>query len=495
MGNAVTASANWRRAAILFAALALRFVLGYVFFGSVDLLNMIGITTSIFDGDGRLITSRPYFPTVSVFDWLAGYMNTATALPLAFCFKIAPIVFDSLLAVLVYDLAAARGTPKAFLLGMLYALCPVAVIVNSFHVQWDSILIYFLALALFVRGSFADSPGKYVLFGMVFCLSILIKPVAAVFLPLLLVRADTAKTFLTYNSCTAAGLASTFLIYLGVLWLMGFDIAAMFEHILGYAHTGVIITGLPFAYPFSEFDFMKTRLWITGPILYVAYFYYLGKISFTDSVVLVFALTLGLAGISTQYQLWLIPFLLVTGRTSWTALYGLAASIFMMFYYMNPLAPYFPGENMGTFAALKPFAWAMPPAYLTAEWTLPLIKGLGNYAIPCISLAIAVSVIRANWRGLCEPPAPGGEGGVFWRLYAPASAAVFLAVLVLYLAADPAALYGSFSAVLEDKLGDYAMTVGKGRALGDYGGSSAFNIFYLGVLAAAAWSFAAWRAR
>ncbi len=318
-----------RRAAIFTASSLLKLPLAFVFLGSIDLINLIEITVNLMDGDGGSFAHLPYLPTVPLFTWAAGYVNALLDLPPAFAYKLVPIFFDGLLAVLVYDFARLAGDRRAFRAGMLYALCPVAVLIDCFHVQWEALLIFFLLLGVHIRRFRAPGAGKYILYGMSLAASVLIKPLSVIFLPFLISGqgARPVVNFFKRNLLYAAGGLGLGLIFLLIYLALGVDPIQRLPIIAGYANTGVTISGLPFAYPFSELSFLKIRLWIIGPLHYVLYFFFRGGITFSDAVPLSFLIILAVSGISPQYLFWPVAFLLATGRLASGAVYVLAVSI------------------------------------------------------------------------------------------------------------------------------------------------------------------------
>ncbi|MDP6173017.1 MAG: hypothetical protein QGF09_02485 [Rhodospirillales bacterium] len=304
-----------QRAVIFGASCLLELSLAYIFMGSVDLLNLMEITVNLMDGDGSQFVRVPYLPAMPLFTWAAGSLNVLWDLPAPFAYKIIPIFFDSLLAVLVYDFALRAGNPRAFLAGLLYALCPMAVLIDSFHVQWEGLLIFFLMLAIHIRTFRAPGGTKYVLYGASLAMSVLIKPVSVIFIPFL-VGGDGARValdFLKNNLLYAAGGLGVGLIFLITQQILGVDTMARLPIIAGYANKGVTIIGLPFAEPFNEFAFLKSHIWLIGPVLYLLYFFFRGRINFPDAVLAAFLFILGFSGISTQYLAWPVALFLATG--------------------------------------------------------------------------------------------------------------------------------------------------------------------------------------
>lgn len=180
---------------IFSVALLARTILGYIFYGSIDVGAFISINSHTFNGT---LVQHPFtiwcaFPTIPFYLWLSGLLAIKTQLPIAFCFKAIPILFDSLLAVLVYDFVQKVSPQRALQSGLLYALCPVALMITCIHGQWDALPILFFLLSLFVRDFYPDSFKKYFLYGALFAFSFLLKPISLIFILFFFIPWPTLK--------------------------------------------------------------------------------------------------------------------------------------------------------------------------------------------------------------------------------------------------------------------------------------------------------------
>lgn len=110
-----------------------------------------------------------------------------TPLPFAMCYKILPIVVDSVIAILIYQIVAKKNDNHAFLSGMLYACSPLSFLINSVHFHWEPLFIFYLLLAFYVRDFYKPSFMTNAIFGISFGISLLLKPVTLIFLPLFFV--------------------------------------------------------------------------------------------------------------------------------------------------------------------------------------------------------------------------------------------------------------------------------------------------------------------
>lgn len=166
-------------------AFILRVVVGFIFYGSIDVGAFISINEHTFN---NTLVLHPFtiwcaFPVIPFYLWLCGLLTIKTSLPLAFCFKTIPILFDSMLAVLIYDFVKRLRPEHAVTCGFLYALCPIALLITCIHGQWDAMPIFFFLLALYFRESIEGSWLHYCIYGALFAFSFLLKPITLVFAP------------------------------------------------------------------------------------------------------------------------------------------------------------------------------------------------------------------------------------------------------------------------------------------------------------------------
>lgn len=168
---------------IFCTAVSIRLLLSYIFYGSFDINANLNIASYVLNNDIASFPLWIYFPVFGFYLWFCGLLSIKTVLPLAFCFKWIPCIFDALIAVLIFDIVSRTFAKHAFKLGMLYALCPVPIAVVCFHGQWDAVFLFFLILSFFIRDYFQPSYQTHFLFGLFFGFSFMVKPPAMVFLP------------------------------------------------------------------------------------------------------------------------------------------------------------------------------------------------------------------------------------------------------------------------------------------------------------------------
>ena len=397
------ASAKRARLLILVTALVTRLTAGALFFGSVDLIN--SVNNSIALAQGKTI-ALPYFPMIGAFLWFGGALAAWSHLPLAFCLKLAPILFDSLLAVLVFDLASNLSVRVAWWAGILYATSPVALLITSFHGQWDAIALFFLLFAFGVREGRNSSDRREFCFGALFGISLLVKPIALPFLLLFPRRKPEGARSLWP---ALAGLLLTLAAAFSISTACGYSPAGILIGITSNGVKGVQVFGLPFAPVLANLPLQSLRLlWIIPAMVLLGAFYYRDRLTAMDAMLLFYLFTLATAGISPQYLLWPIPFLLITARLRLAGAYTGVATLFLLLYYMNPWASYFAFENLATFAPLRGLAWLLPPAALAKRELLPWVHAFGNLVFPACTLIIAVLVLRGRRNPAFEPENQSG---------------------------------------------------------------------------------------
>jgi hypothetical protein len=499
-------------------ALVLRGGLGLVFFGSIDLTNSVLNAQRLFHSQE---VHLPYFPIVPILIWLEGVLNVHTQLPVAFCFKLVPILFDVLLAMLLYDVQARRCPASSFRLALLYALSPIALLITSIHGQWDTICLFFLLLSLNLVDDPVQNRRTRLLAGGCFALSFLVKPLPAVCLPFLfppLLPTEGRRSLLSQCLDTALGMATVVILSFVLFWLAGCNPFRLCLEIMRYADQGVQIFGLPFAVGYHEWFPLKYRFWILAVLCWLAVAYHCGKLDRFESILFCFSFPLGVAGIGPQNLLWPVPFLLLTGKLRLGALYNLVTVVFLVVYYMMPSSSYIPYENMATFAALKGFSWLMPSLAVGAGLPARLLPFVGNLVVPVCALAIAARAVGlfAESGDRAKPCDPSPRRSTWpYALYMAPLAVLAGSIALLYAMEDRSALRAVSVPIVKAKLARYDMEVfgspDIGRSplvmvgnetrwaccnlvvFGHYPRESYFNIASIFLIGALAWSLASFR--
>lgn len=388
--------AGYSRILIFSASFLVKALAGALFFGSVDIVNSATNSLALLAGQQ---VHLPYLPTINAFLWLGGIIAADLPVFLPLSLKLVPILFDSLLAVLIFDLVRRSDPRLAFRAGMLYALNPVAILVTGFHGQWDSIALFFLLLAFaLLLDRPKDSRTQFV-FGAVFGVALLIKPIGLPFLLLFPERTGDRKS--TY--WPGIGLASVLGIACAVFWAYGYSLIDTLILIFCYSAKGAQESGLPFSPLLARFHLEFYRLyWIVPAIAGMGYLYRRRIVTALDAMLLFYLFCMATTGISPQYLLWPLPLLMVTRRLRPAALYTAVATAFLLLFYSSPFTSYFSFENLGVFAPLRGLSWLLPPAVLESRELLPVVDALGNLMIPACALILGVVVLRGRRRKSAE---------------------------------------------------------------------------------------------
>ncbi|MFA5306971.1 MAG: hypothetical protein WC365_06000 [Candidatus Babeliales bacterium] len=176
---------RYPRCTIGISALIVRIIPAYIFYGSCDIDAFTEIIGCILR-DGPIsygIKNWNMLPSISFYLWFAGFLAVKTRLLLAVCIKLIPIFCDVALALLLYEMVLKKKAGHALGVGLLYALCPVSVVISTIHGQWESVFLLPLILSFYIRDYGDASYTASIIFGAVFGLSILIKPIGLLLLP------------------------------------------------------------------------------------------------------------------------------------------------------------------------------------------------------------------------------------------------------------------------------------------------------------------------
>ncbi|MEA2339829.1 MAG: hypothetical protein QOE82_3836 [Thermoanaerobaculia bacterium] len=386
-------------AAVFIVAAASRLIVAYVFLGCVDIVNDTVDSARMLDG--TLLAARvPYLPGVHLLLWLGGQLAVWSGLPVAFCYKLFPCLFDSLIAVLIALWSTGR---RSLRLGFVYAFAPVPVIIAGLHGQWDAVFLCFLILSIFFLRM--DTRRGDLLAGAAFVLSVIAKPVAAPLLPFLF----PAPWLLLGNRnarmrtvMLIAAMATTTAAYLLFLAAMHSPLGiAELREIFSYAQHGVQLMG------FRLFEHLPRMIGLVSLVILLPA-YWLGRLSRERAILLFFAFVMGVCGTAPQYLSWIVPFAMLAGALVFNALYNLACGITLLLFYQ---APGFLGrniENLGTYAPLRRFAWLAPSLTNLSEKDLLVFYG-GDVIIPVIAIAFFLAALFRIARPqplVIAPPTP-----------------------------------------------------------------------------------------
>jgi hypothetical protein len=288
-------------------------------------------------------------------------------------------------------------------------------------------------------------------------LSIVIKPIAVPFVPLLFTRKGGWRGALH----VVGGMAACALSYLAITQALGLQITGRtMARVFGYAERGVQLFGLPVL-----FDMKSNRLFTLAPLLALIPMCWKGILTRERVVLLTFAFIVGTAGLGPQYLMWLVPLLLICGHERFAAVYSLLAGMLLIIHYHHPGPAGMNMENMGAFGPLSGAAWLAPAATFleTKSW---LYLFLGSFALPLACLVFAVkemaAVIAPRGHGEELPqPAVSTIGVIAPTLLALA----VIGGMAAWAGAKPAPTVPEFVAAMRPKLDAYAIHRYWGRGL------------------------------
>lgn len=381
---------------VFLAALLLRSTAATLFVGSIDTVNSAMNSIALLGGHHLRV---PYLPTFSAVLWFSGVVAAYCPIPWPLAMKAIPVLFDSLLAVLIADIVAERDPKLAIPAGMLYATNPVSLLITSFHGQWDAIALFFLLLAFTARERAGDDRAGDWIFGSLLAAGLLVKPIALPFL-LLIPRHENGR--LELHGKAFAAVALVLCAALAGSCAYGNSPTGTLTHIFQYSAKGVTIFGLPFALPAAWRPFAQglRLLWIVPAMGVLGYFHFRGRLAVNETLLLFYLVCLASSGTAPQYLIWPVPLLCASGRMWIAAGHSLIVVPFLLLYYCNPWASYFPFENLATFAPLREFAWLAPPQWLGVKGLLPYVQAFGNVIVPLTALTAAIGVLMTARRPL-----------------------------------------------------------------------------------------------
>lgn len=467
-------------------ALTLRLAAGWIFFGSVDIQKSLDLAHHILAGQAVEMRGIPYLPSIGLFLWGGAWIAVHTDWPLAFGFKLAPIFADSLLAVLVGDLAGRRKPEAAKPAAWLHALCPLGTVIVSLHGQWDPIALLFMALAAALAEA---EPRRPFLAGLLLFVSVAVKPMGLLFLPLLVLLPERGRALGGFTLAAAATIA--------LLTVLGFDLEWTLLHAFTYGAVGWFSFGLPKVLGV----WAEPRLWLALPMAVVYLHFLRRRLDMVEAVALGFLGVVAISGLAPQYLLWPLPFLLAAGHPREGALLTGAATVFLAFYYVDPWStePYF--AHTPVLATLEFARPLMPPAWAADGRWGGLLAGMGNLLLPLLALGLFIRIAARPERI---------EASLTAAFLAPRVAAALLPFLAagIGLAWAGTGDAAAFDAAVKAKIGAYALACPTGiqpmkhivhflcplgTPVPAYGPSWALNAFTFLPLWGLAWAWAAWR--
>jgi len=276
---------------------------------------------------------HPYLPLQMYWIGFAGWLADETGSGFNSIVRLAPIIADALIVLLLYNVISKKNIMDPIIGGLLYALNPVSVYVSAYHGQFDSIPLLFLLVSLFYAGTSAYKSGFWLGIG------IWIKSWPVLGLPIIL------NTFRGIKKKILFGLAMVVLPLVGVIiYLLIFqaDFFTTISKALGYNH-GMGVWGYTFFVKMlGSAIFPDMNIWkilnfsrfVTIGILGLVWFLVARKQSPINGVLtILLAFFVFTHAFSIQYLVWLIPFGILIGDIRWIKWFTMAAFAYMFLVY------------------------------------------------------------------------------------------------------------------------------------------------------------------
>lgn len=282
------------------------------------------------------VNRHPYLPLQMY--WMAASLWGARVSGLSFVrlVRLAPIVADVAISLLIYHRLRRAGCASAAHAGLAYALSPISVLVSAYHGQFDAIPVLFILLAL---ESLRVAPWVA---GAWLGLGILDKSWPVLALPSLLAGAESWPKRIRL-SIAALGFP-----LVGVaVYVVGFgaDLTDLLQRTLSY-NSGVGVWGytylvrlLSIVRPDTTFLFDSLVRWgrfVTLAALGLVWFIRARREPPQAGILTLLLAFIALShGFAIQYLIWLVPFALLNEAYRWLTWYTLAAFCYMFLAYMT----------------------------------------------------------------------------------------------------------------------------------------------------------------
>lgn len=341
-----TNARRWTAIVILLAALAfgIKIVLAYTTVGTNDVLYWQRFLLHL-QQDGALELYRRPVRGFNFFNHppfmihaLNGmsFLVAVTGVPFPFWLRLPAIVADAGSVFLLWKLHGARQDSRFSPVAVaLVAASPISLMVSGFHGNTDPVMIFFLLLSVYWLSNAESSPPAW-LAGAAFGMSMNIKIVPILFLPLLLLHLPDTRQRLKFLSAAAV------IFFVLSLPFMVQDPVAIARRVLGYGgipgHWGVTrLLGLLFSYENPLFlSYAVFGKWILLALLLLASWWLSrperkGTLLQRCGAIAFGFMTLS-PGFGVQYLAWLVPW--VAGiELGAGALFYLAAGVFLFSVY------------------------------------------------------------------------------------------------------------------------------------------------------------------
>ncbi len=264
---------------IFLLAFAIRFFFGYATFGSIDIVNFKIYGTEVVAGSNLL--PMPYFPFIYFLVTFSEFISRYFLLPFAICYKIIAIFFDSLIAVLIFQVGNLKKIElkKNLLITLIYIFCPVSILITSIHGQFDAIVIFFLILILIIREYYKPNYKINFVVGGLIAFATIVKPYAIFFIYFAFPRTEISNFKDIYKFEILKYIKKFFFFAIGFLfigsiffiifYLYDFDIIQNYRHVKNHA----LGAARPLIFGVSFSDYFKNIITFKYTIILSLYFF------------------------------------------------------------------------------------------------------------------------------------------------------------------------------------------------------------------------------
>ncbi len=359
-------------------AFLLRAIIAFSFYGTYDVNSYQLVAHLLSAGKNVYIetTRYNYTPLWMFIIYLINHVSEFLGIPFSSLIKLPIIICDVGIGLILFKLAGGANLEKRFAVVFLYWFSPIAILISSYHGQFDSIWILFALLSLYAWDTKRGLSNTFLSIG------IAIKFVPVIFLPAYLVR---LKSFQTKLKFALIALVPSVIITLPFFLATP---SAVIRNVINYrSEYGIYGMSLILDTLSKVNDLLhKINYYYkvsNGVILFIAI---LLTALITSKKGISHALTLIVltffvisSGFAIQYLLWLLPFGLLIDLKKVTR-YSILASGFLLYAYS---APYWSSSlPFGLTKALDDIQfgrWLMMPVYIFcvywfAELTIESIR-------------------------------------------------------------------------------------------------------------------------
>lgn len=333
-----------------------------------DLPNYLWVGQAVLTGTNpyELNGVYPYPPVWMWWEAAAVLLSGALNIPFQLIVKLPLILADLLIGILIIKMSGQKKEKLKILLFSLYVFNPVSILITAFHGQFDQLVILMILLAIYFLNSRKIWKSSFFL-----GFSIALKIFPILLLPFflkhlkinnkkkikffLLALLPTGLIFLPFVFVNLKALIKEVFSYSGVTDYGFIAILRAF-----YSSINGSFTPAPYSYyllKLSKFIFLGLYSFLTVKMWFIK-----RKILLLDSIMIVFCLFYFFyGGISSQYLVWLLPFLILQNQKMAIAYSFFATAALLGFY-----SYFFPEMIFWMFPSLIPnFKIAITIHFLT----------------------------------------------------------------------------------------------------------------------------------